>query len=151
MWKDKCHICGRQVWNGVPKEIREKEGFDYDVFTEGMKKEGYIIGYNTKTVGSYGSMHEVPCKPICQICNEEKSRIHSEKEMKKTMKKVAKMLKKQFSCPVCEYSLMRGYNTKVFKCASKEEMMNHIREKHTSLRDIKEILPVEGYNFDEDK
>src|SRR3989304_7200580 len=106
-----------------------------------MEKEGYILGYNTKTVGSYLSIREIPCKPICSICNNEESRIKSEKEMKEAMKKVEKMLKKQFSCPVCEYSQMRGYNTKVFKCNSKEEMMNHIKEKHTALRDIKEILP----------
>ena len=25
MWKDVCRTCGRQIWNGVPKEVSEKE------------------------------------------------------------------------------------------------------------------------------
>jgi len=148
MWKDKCHICGRQIWNGVPKEISEKEGFNFDIFRKDMEKEGFTLGYNTKTIGSYFNMREVSCKPICCVCHSEELRIENEKEMKKIMKEVAKILKKQFSCPICEYHQILGYNTKVFKCASKEEMMNHIKEKHTSLRDIKEILPC-GCDFNE--
>ena len=138
-WTDKCHVCGVNIWNGVPKEHQDR----ISEYVAEMEKEGWVLGYKDKTVGTFGNLHEVSIKPICQKCNAKANKIISDREIKKAMSKVKKLLKKQFSCPVCEHSQARGYNTKVFKSSSKQDIITHITEKHNNLTDLKSIIPYE--------
>jgi hypothetical protein len=140
MWKDVCHKCGRKIWNGIPEEEMEKANHNTNDFIKKMESEGYTLGRNSKIVGTWGNMREIPCEPICTICSNEESKNKEEKEKKKAMQKVTKLLKKQFTCPVCEYSQKMGYNTNVFKCNNKQEMISHIKEKH-DLKEIEDIVP----------
>jgi len=121
MFKSKCHKCGRKIFNGIPS------GEDITTYIEKMKREGYIIGYNTKSVGSYGNVHEVKIKPICSICNKETSDIKHAKETQKAIRKITPTLKKVFVCPVCEKEFRMGYDTKIFKSSGKAEMLIHMR------------------------
>ena len=132
MFKSICHKCGRKIFNGIPS------GEDVESFIEKMRQKGYIIGYNTKSVGSFGNIHEVKIKPICSICNKKSSDIKYTKETKKATRKILPVLKKVFVCPICEKESEFGYNTKIFKCSGKTEMIDHIRTH--SLKDIQNII-----------
>ena len=139
MWTDKCHKCGRNIYNCIPDEHKNRIS---EYITE-REAEGWFIGHNTKTIPTWGyNYKEVPCKPICKICQKEESEIKNVKDKKKAMRKLSKTMKKTFSCPICEYSQQRGYNTKVFKTTNKAEIMKHIAEKHT-LSEMEEVLPSE--------
>jgi len=133
MFKDVCNKCGQKIFNGVP------EGQDIQDFVVKMKEEGYIIGYNTDLVGSYGNMHEVSIKPICSNCTNAASRKKAEKNTKTAMRKIAPTLKKVFTCPICQEQA-RNNDNKIFTSTTKSEMMKHIESEHI-LKDIEYLVP----------
>ena len=138
MWTDKCHKCGKNIYNGIPDEHKDRIG----EYINEKEAEGWFIGQNTRMVGTYGMGYkDIPCKPICKICLKEEQDIKNAKKTKKAIRKLSKILKKEFSCPICEYSQRRGYNTKLFKTTSKAEMMKHISG-HT-LADMEDVIPSE--------
>jgi len=126
MWKDKCNKCGRNIFNGIPEEHRDH----IDTYIKDMEKEGMFIGHNTKTVGTWGHINEVPIKPICCVCKKEEYEIKNAKDTKKAFIKIKKSLKKVFVCPICLDSTHRGYNEKVFMTTIRTVIENHIKEKH---------------------
>lgn len=141
MWKGKCSECGRDIWNGIPKEEMDKPGFDTGAFITKMKAEGFTLGYDTTVARSFGAMHTVPCKPVCSVCAQEESHAQDAKERKTAMSKIKTIIKKEFTCPCCFQSVQAGYNTKVFKSSSKQDMIIHI-ETHAT-KEIQEVLPRE--------
>lgn len=137
MWKDKCHKCGRNIWNDVPEEHRNH----IDEYVKDMEKQGWYLGHNTKTVGMMGNIHTVPIEPICGECSAKEYNDKYEKEKKEVLRKVIPTIKKFYICPVCEYSQKLGYNTEVFKTTSKTEMIEHI--KTHDLKELKDVVPKE--------
>lgn len=140
MWKGKCYKCGRDIWNGIPQEEMNTPGFDTGAFIAKMKADGFTLGYDTTVAGSFGTMHTVPCKPVCNVCTQEESHAQNVKEKKTAMSKIGKTIKKEFTCPCCFHTVEKGYNTKVFKTASKQDMIAHINDKHDTT-EINEVLP----------
>lgn len=139
-WTGKCHKCGVNIFNGVP------EGEDISTYVEKKKQEGWIIGYREKLVGGFGSMRTGPIKPICANCSQKESQARDAKEKKKMMSKISKIIKKEFICPCCFHSVERGYNTKVFRTSSKQEMINHINEKHDT-KEIENVIPRDRSDY----
>lgn len=139
-WTGKCHKCGVNIFNGIP------EGEDISKYVEKKKQEGWIIGYREKPVGSFGSMHDMPIKPICKNCSNKENQAKAAKEKKTVMRKIGKIIKKEFTCPCCFHSIERGYDTKVFKSSSKQDVISHINEKHHT-EEIKQVMPYERSDY----
>lgn len=140
MWTDKCHKCGRNIYNGIPDEHKDRIG----EYINEREAEGWFIGQNTRMVETYGMNYkDVSCKPICKICKKEEQDIKNAKETKKAIRKLSKIIKKEFSCPICEDFQKHGYDIKVFKTQNKTEIMKHIQKEHT-LSEIQAVLPSKG-------
>ena len=111
---DVCHRCGSKIFNGT---VKGKDPFE---FIEEMKKKGYQIGYNDRA------------KPICSTCSDEDIKKRNDKIVNQQLKKIIQELKKVYVCPLCT-----GYIDNVFTCSNKNDMVQHLKEKHhTDLKNI---------------
>lgn len=124
MWKDTCHKCGTKIFNGIPEERMDNP----QAFIDEMEKQGYILGYNTKTVGYFGHLEHVPMQPICSNCSNEQHKNIEKKTVAKQMRKIIPTLKKIYICPFNDVPFREcSYKTEI-----KAEMIMHLELKHTS-------------------
>lgn len=125
-----CHKCGRKIVTSFDQASVDAAG-SVEEAKKVAEMNGYTLGY-THTIGGYfGHTYDVPIKPICSICTQEKHKIEAVKKLKHQIRKITLLLKKQFNCPICEYN-HSSYNIKIFKSSNKTEMINHIKEKHVA-------------------
>lgn len=122
----KCHQCGQKIRTYFTEEEMNSMGGDTARIEEKWRAEGYVIGHDTKVVGSYGNIRQVPQKPICSKCNLIKQKAEKEKKTKMQMRKIIPMLKKVYVCPVTTF-----HGECNFKTTDKDEMVTHIKEKHS--------------------
>lgn len=121
-----CHKCGQKIRTFFTKEEMESTGGDITKLEEKLRGEGYEIGYDSKHIGSYGNIREVPQKPICRKCSTIKLRAEKEKKTKKQMRKIVPILKKVYVCPVTTF-----HGECMFKTPDKKTIINHIKETHS--------------------
>lgn len=124
-----CHKCKRKIVVSFDESSVKAAG-SVEEAIKVAERNGYTLGYTHTMSGIFGDSRKIPIKPICSICAQEKHKIEAVKKLKHQVRKIIPTLKKVFICPVCERYSSRGYDTKIFKSSSKNEMINHIREKH---------------------
>lgn len=118
-WTDVCHKCGKKIFNGAPEDRDRHE------YIEEMKSMGFLLGYNTKTVGYYGNTRTENIKPICSECSNNEIKTQHAKIVKKEINKIVPELKKVYMCPFC-----RGYSDRVYTSPNKNDVVEHIKEIH---------------------